>query len=56
MLPGIAMTVIFVHHLAEAVRNPSVGTVAVLALVALLIIGTALGLQRLLKNKGDRTA
>jgi phospholipase D1/2 len=56
MLPGIAMTVIFVHHLAEAVRKPSVGTVAILALVAALIIGTALGLQRLLKNKGDRTA
>jgi phospholipase D1/2 len=56
MLPGIAVTVIFVHHLAEAVRNPSPGTVAVLLLVAALIIGTAAGLQRLLKNKEDRAA
>jgi phosphatidylserine/phosphatidylglycerophosphate/cardiolipin synthase-like enzyme/uncharacterized membrane protein YdjX (TVP38/TMEM64 family) len=56
MLPGIAMTVIFVHHLAEAVRNPSPGSVAVLVLVVALIIGTAAGLQRLLKNKEDRAA
>jgi uncharacterized membrane protein YdjX (TVP38/TMEM64 family) len=56
MLPGIAMTVIFVHHLAEAVRNPSPGTIAILVLVLALIIGTAAGLQRLLKNKEDRAA
>jgi len=56
MLPGIAMTVIFVHHLAEAVRNPSPGTIAILVLVLALIIGTAAGLQRLLKDKEDRAA
>ncbi|QDZ30699.1 hypothetical protein FAY22_18905 [Noviherbaspirillum sp. UKPF54] len=56
MAPGIMMTVTFVHHLAEAVRRPSAGTVAVLAGVALLIIGLAVGLQRLLKRKEDRTA
>jgi phospholipase D1/2 len=56
MLPGIAMTVIFVHHLTEAIRNPSPGSIAVLVLVVVLIIGTATGLQRLLKNKEDRAA
>lgn len=56
MVPGITMTVTFVHHLAEAVRRPSAGTIMVLAFVALLIIGLAVGLQRLLKRKEDRTA
>lgn len=56
MLPGITMTVTFVHHLAEAVRNPSPGTVAVLAMVAALIISVAVGLQRLLKRKEDMAA
>ncbi|GAB3542710.1 VTT domain-containing protein [Noviherbaspirillum agri] len=56
MLPGIVMTVTFVHHLAEAVRNPSVGTVAVLAIVAALVIGLAIGLQRLLRPKEDTPA
>ena len=51
MLPGIAMTVTFVHHLAEAVRRPSAGTAAVLAAVAAIIIAAALGLRRLLKRR-----
>ena len=56
MLPGITMTVTFVHHLAEAVRNPSPGTVAVLVAVAASIILLALGLQKLLKRREDRAA
>lgn len=56
MLPGITMTVTFVHHLAEAVRNPSPGTVAVLIAVAGSLILLALGLQKLLKRREDRTA
>jgi len=56
MLPGITMTVTFVHHLAEAVRNPSPGTVAVLVAVAATIILVAVGLQKLLKRREDRTA
>jgi uncharacterized membrane protein YdjX (TVP38/TMEM64 family) len=56
MLPGITMTVTFVHHLAEAVRNPSMGTVAVLAGVAAFIIGTAMLLQRMLKRREERAA
>ena len=56
MLPGIIMTVTFVHHLAEAVRNPSPGTVAVLVTVAASIILLAIGLQKLLKRREDRTA
>ncbi|MFL6714916.1 MAG: VTT domain-containing protein [Burkholderiaceae bacterium] len=47
MAPGIVLTVTFVHQLAEAVRRPSLGAVAVLAVVALLLIATALGLQKL---------
>jgi xanthosine utilization system XapX-like protein len=41
------LTVTFVHQLAEAVRRPSPGAIAVVALVALLLIATALGLQKL---------
>jgi phospholipase D1/2 len=51
MLPGIAITVTFAHHLAETVRSPSLGTVSVLVLVVALLIGFALGLQRLLGGK-----
>ncbi len=51
MLPGIALTVTFVHNLAQAIRNPSPGTIAVLAMVAVLLVGAALGLQRVLGNK-----
>jgi uncharacterized membrane protein YdjX (TVP38/TMEM64 family) len=56
MLPGIAMTVTFVHHLAEAVRRPSAGTVAVLAAVAAIIFATALVLRRLIKRREARHA
>ncbi|RJF97187.1 VTT domain-containing protein [Noviherbaspirillum saxi] len=56
MLPGITVTVTFVHHLAEAVRNPTPGTIAVLAGVALLIIAVALGLQKLLTRREDTAA
>jgi phosphatidylserine/phosphatidylglycerophosphate/cardiolipin synthase-like enzyme/uncharacterized membrane protein YdjX (TVP38/TMEM64 family) len=52
MTPGIALTVTFVHQLAEAVRRPSLGTVAVLTLVALVLIGSALGLQKLFASRG----
>lgn len=56
MLPGIVITVTFVHHLAEAVRNPTMGTVAVLAMVAATLIGVAIGLQKLLRRKEDTAA
>jgi phosphatidylserine/phosphatidylglycerophosphate/cardiolipin synthase-like enzyme/uncharacterized membrane protein YdjX (TVP38/TMEM64 family) len=56
MLPGIVMTVTFVHHLAEAVRNPTAGAVAVLAAVAGSIILLAVGLQKLLRRREGRTA
>ncbi|HEY4317306.1 MAG TPA: VTT domain-containing protein [Herbaspirillum sp.] len=48
MTPGIVLTVIFSHNLAEAVRHPSLAAVGVLVLVTLLLVGLALGLQRLL--------
>lgn len=51
MAPGIFITVTFVHNLAEAVRRPSVGTVSVLAAVALLLIAAALVAKRLLTRK-----
>lgn len=56
MLPGILMTVTFVHQLAEAARRPSAGTAAVLVAVTTLIIAVALGLRRLLKRREERRA
>ncbi|HYD80252.1 MAG TPA: VTT domain-containing protein [Paucimonas sp.] len=53
MTPGIAITVTFVHHLAEAIRNPSFGAVAVLALVTAALFGAAVALQRLLGGKKE---
>ncbi|TFV96565.1 hypothetical protein E4K72_17500 [Oxalobacteraceae bacterium OM1] len=56
MLPGIAMTVTFVHHLAEAIHRPSPATIGVLAGVAAVIIGVAIGIKRVLRRKEDRAA
>jgi phospholipase D1/2 len=56
MLPGIVMTVTFVHHLTEAVRRPSAGTIAVLAGVAALIILAAFVMRRILKKREGRHA
>jgi len=53
MAPGIVITVTFVHHLAQAVRNPSVGTLTVLVVVVVLLLGSAIGLQRLFTGKGN---
>lgn len=47
MTPGIVLTVTFVHNLAEAIRHPSVGTVTMLSLVAVVLIASAVSLQRL---------
>jgi phospholipase D1/2 len=52
MSPGIVLTVTFVHHLAQAIRHPSVETFAILAAVAALLIGTAVGLQKLFDRHG----
>lgn len=56
MSPGIVITVTFVHNLAEAVRNPSVGTVTILAGIVALVIGFAIGLQRLFADKKNQEA
>lgn len=56
MAPGIVITVTFAHHLAEAVRNPSPGTIAVLAIVAILLIASAIGLQRFFGRKENAEA
>jgi uncharacterized membrane protein YdjX (TVP38/TMEM64 family) len=47
MSPGIVLTVTFVHHLAAAIRDPSPQTFAILAAVGILLIGFAVGLQKL---------
>jgi phosphatidylserine/phosphatidylglycerophosphate/cardiolipin synthase-like enzyme/uncharacterized membrane protein YdjX (TVP38/TMEM64 family) len=47
MAPGIILTVAFAHNLAEAIRHPSLATMALLAGMATLLIGMALGLQKL---------
>lgn len=54
MSPGIAITVTFVHNLAEAVRNPSAGTVSMMAGIVVLLIGFALLLQRLFAGKKNQ--
>jgi phospholipase D1/2 len=52
MSPGIVLTVMFVHRLAAALRNPSPGTFAILAGVGALMIGVAVGLQKLFNRIG----
>lgn len=51
MTPGILLTVTFAHQLAEAARRPTAGAIAVLVVVGLLLIVSALGLQRLFARK-----
>lgn len=51
MTPGIVLTVTFAHHLAEAARRPTAGTIAVLVLVGLVLIASALGLQKLFARR-----
>lgn len=52
MSPGIVLTVMFVHRLAAAVRHPSPATFAILAGVGALMIGVAVGLQKLFDRIG----
>ncbi|SMP70114.1 Phosphatidylserine/phosphatidylglycerophosphate/cardiolipin synthase [Noviherbaspirillum suwonense] len=51
MAPGIVLTVTFVHHLAEAARRPTAGTIAVLVLMGVVLIASALGLQKLFARR-----
>ncbi len=51
MLPGILLTVTFAHNLAQAVHHPNVGTLGVLTGVAVLLVGFAFLLQRLLARR-----
>ncbi len=51
MVPGILVTITFVHNLAEAVRNPSLGTVSILAGVVVLLIAVAFFTKRMLTRK-----
>lgn len=54
MSPGIVLTVIFVHHLAAAIRDPSPQTFAILAAVGMLLIAVAIGLQKLFDRPHKR--
>ena len=51
MTPGIILTVTFAHHLAEAARRPTAAAIAVLVLVGLVLIASALGLQKLFATR-----
>jgi uncharacterized membrane protein YdjX (TVP38/TMEM64 family) len=51
MAPGIVLTVTFAHHLAEVARRPTAGTIAVLVVVGLILIASAVGLQKLFARK-----
>lgn len=56
MMPGIVITVTFAHHLAQAVRHPTVGGIALMVGVALLLIGIAVGLQRVFQRRSEAKA
>lgn len=51
MSPGIALTVVFSHNLAEAIRHPSLQTVLILVGVTAALMLMAFGLQKLLKPR-----
>lgn len=54
MVPGIVLTVVFSHNLAEAIRHPSLQTVLVLAGVTAALMLTAFGLQKLLTPRDQK--
>ncbi|WP_299540805.1 VTT domain-containing protein [uncultured Herbaspirillum sp.] len=54
MAPGIVLTVVFSHNLAEAIRHPSVQTVLILVGVTAALMLMAFGLQKLLKPRAAR--
>ena len=56
MFPGIVITVTFAHHLAQAVRHPTLGGIALMVGVALLLIGIAIGLQRVFQRRSEAKA
>ena len=51
MTPGILVTVTFVHHLVEAMQEPSLTAFSVLAIVAGVLIGIAIVVERYLGSK-----
>lgn len=51
MAPGIVLTVFFAHHVAQALRTPSLETYSVLALAGLLMVGLAWLLHRYLGRR-----
>ncbi|EJM97764.1 VTT domain-containing protein [Herbaspirillum sp. YR522] len=54
MAPGIVLTVMFSHNLAEAIRHPSLQSVLVLVAVTAALMLTAFGLQKLLKPRQQK--
>ncbi|BEV15867.1 VTT domain-containing protein [Herbaspirillum sp. DW155] len=54
MAPGIVLTVVFSHNLAEAIRHPSLQTVLVLIAVTAALMLMAFGLQKLLKPRATK--
>jgi uncharacterized membrane protein YdjX (TVP38/TMEM64 family) len=52
MSPGIILTVVFVHRLTWAIRNPSPAAFAILAAVIAVMIAVALGMQKLFDRIG----
>lgn len=53
MSPGIVLTVVFSHNLAEAIRHPSLETVLVLVAVTVALMLVAFGLQKLFRPRGQ---
>lgn len=54
MGPGIVITVTFAHQLAQAIRHPTLGSFAVLALIGLALVTLSVVLQRFFKSREKR--
>jgi phosphatidylserine/phosphatidylglycerophosphate/cardiolipin synthase-like enzyme/uncharacterized membrane protein YdjX (TVP38/TMEM64 family) len=54
MAPGILLTVVFVHHLAVAIRDPSPTTLGVLAAIVAALVGLSVACKRLLGTPRGR--
>ena len=53
MAPGIVLTVVFVHHLAEAILDPTPATLLVLGLIVVALGALALACRRVLGAPGE---
>jgi uncharacterized membrane protein YdjX (TVP38/TMEM64 family) len=51
MVPGILLTVTFAHQLVNAIRHPSIGSVAAMLAIGVALVGISVALQRWLGRR-----